>query len=92
MEEIFPIASFIFISITISLLLHNRMTSYALACILSGILASVTYQILGVIFMGYLDPFFMIAFINTTIIAVIIAIIAGIPFLCMRRRNKDKEE
>lgn len=91
-EYAFGMSIFIVVSIVVSVLLHKKQINYILACILSSIISSMTYQLLGVIFMGYLDPFFIIAFIHTTIIAFIIAIIVGIPFLYVRRKKKNNVE
>ena len=86
-KSVLGIAIFIIIGFIVSFYLHRRLKKFVLACLLSSIITSVTYQLIGIVVLGYLDPFFMIAFMNTTIIAFIIAVIVGIPFAYMRRKE-----
>lgn len=90
-KSVLGIAIFILISIIVSVLLHRKLKKFVWACLLSSTIISGTYQVIGIFVIGYLDPFFMIAFINTTAIAFIIAIIVGIPFAYMRRKENNEE-
>ena len=87
-ESSLGIGIFIISGFIVASLIHAKLKKFFLACLLSSILISVVYQLIGILVLGYLDPFFMIAFINTTIIAFIISIISGIPFAYMRRKKK----
>ena len=82
---------FVVLSIGISLLLHKNVTKYLLACISSSIATVSIYQILGIMIIGYLDPFFIYGLIAEIIVSLIIAIFVGIPFLYFRFKKSRNE-
>lgn len=81
---------FCIVSIIVAYIAHKNIRQYILASLVAGISSSVIYQILGVFVLGYLDPFFIIAFVVGTVIAIIIACIVGIPFV--RKHAKEIAE
>ena len=78
---------FCIVSIIVAYIAHKNIRQYILASLVAGISSSVIYQILGVFVLGYLDPFFIIAFVVGTVIAIIIACIVGIPFVCKHSKG-----
>jgi len=93
MKSILPIAVFISVAIVISVLSHKYLNkkhygSFAVACLIAGVSTSVVFQILGYFVLGYLDPFFIIAFVVGAFLAAGIAVPVGI---FQRKIIKDKE-
>jgi presenilin-like A22 family membrane protease len=76
------------ISIIVSVVTHYFSKRYVFALIVSAILASILFQIAAFIHIGYLDPFFIIAFFIGGLIAFGISAIIGIPFKVARKRQK----
>lgn len=75
------VLTFCIVSIIVAYIAHKKIRNYIIASILGGISSSIIYQIIGVFVIGYLDPFFLIAFVPETVIAIVIACIVGIPFI-----------
>jgi hypothetical protein len=78
-KSVLPIIVFFIIAIIISYLVHKKIKNYLLACVMAGILSSVIYQIIGFIVIGYLDPFYLMAFYFGTVIAFFTAMLIGFP-------------
>lgn len=81
---------FLTIAIGISLVCHYLMKSYILASVTSALLASIAFQLLNLIFQGYLDPLAIIALLITGLIGFVISLLLGLPFLLERRKAKEK--
>jgi uncharacterized membrane protein YdjX (TVP38/TMEM64 family) len=77
---------------------HKKITNYIFACVIASITTSVVFQVLNCVFLGHLDPFFLIAFATGAVLAFVIAVVVGIPFAYLRikrermRSDVDEEE
>lgn len=81
---------FLAVAIGISLVCHYLMKSYILASVTSALLASIAFQLLNLLFLGYLDPLAIIAFFITGLIGLVISLLLGLPFLLERRKAKER--
>ena len=88
-RTILPFIIFCILSLTVAFLFHKKVKNYLLACVFSSIISSVLYQIIGIFVVGYLDPFFLIAFVVSLVVAFAISAIAGVPIAYRRRQAKD---
>jgi biotin transporter BioY len=93
MKSIIPLAIFVSVAVVVSAFTHKYINkrnygSFAIACLIAGLLTSVIFQILGYFVLGYLDPFFIIAFVVGAFVAAGIAVPVGI---FQRKIIKDKE-
>lgn len=78
-DNLLQIFCFLVLSIIVSIIFHKIVKIYLIACILSGLSTIIIYQIIGYFIIGYLDPFFQIAFVIGGSIAFVIAVFVGIP-------------
>ena len=65
--------TFCIVSLFVANITHKKIKQYILASVVAGISSSAIYQIIGVFVIGYVEPFYIIAFV--------IACIVGIPFV-----------
>jgi phage shock protein C len=89
-KQYIGIIVFSLLNVATALSFHYKIKLFFLSSILSAILASLLYQIIGFFVLGYLDPFFSKAFVNTLPISIFIALLVGIPFVYYRRKTKPK--
>ena len=89
-KGIFSLIIFISMSLIIAFSIHKKVKQVILACVISSIISSVIYQILGFIVVGYLDPFFIPALLNSLALSFIIAVIVSIPFAYTRFKAEKK--
>ena len=75
------------ISILLAIGFHYKLKSPIVATILSTFSASIAFQVIAYIHIGYLDPFFIIAFILSSGITFLISLLVGIPFTYYRRKR-----
>ena len=59
-NNLFSFIIFCMMSIIISTMSHYKINNTLYASILSAIVASLTFQIIGYFVVGYLDPFFIL--------------------------------
>jgi hypothetical protein len=78
-KNILLISVFFILSVFTAYICHKKVNNYFIACIIAGIISSAIYQLLGIIILGYCDPFLLMAFGVGAGIAFLIAVIAGIP-------------
>ena len=76
---------FLVVCISVSLVSCRLASNYFLACLISASFSSIIFQILNYLFLGYLDPFFIIAFTIGTFYALIVSVLVG--FFVWRRRK-----
>ena len=74
----------------IALVAHRVLRSYILASFGAAMIASVVFQCVIYLQLGYLDPFFMIALVVGGVVALVVAAIVGIPFLWVRRKKQHE--
>jgi hypothetical protein len=55
--------------------------------VLSALAASLLFQVIGFFALGYLDPFFLIAFVTTLVISFAASMLVGIPFAYYRKEK-----
>ena len=75
------------ISILTAIGFHYKLKKPLVATILSTFSASIGFQVIAYIQLGYLDPFFIIAFGISSGITFLISLLVGIPFTFYRRKN-----
>ena len=83
---------FCFISASTAYLSHKKIKNYFLASLLAAIISSTLYQLIGFIILGYLDPFYIIAFAGGFVIAFLIALLIGIPIVNNRKKQRGGSE
>ncbi len=86
-------AAIVFVSIAIvcALILHWRVRSFFLASIISGPVASLIFQGVITVQLGYMDPFALIAVVVGAFYAWLIAIMVGLPFLGVRSKRRGSD-
>ena len=75
------------ISILIATGFHYKLKNPIVAIVLSTFSASIAFQVIAYIDLGYLDPFFIIAFGFSSGITFLISLLVGIPFTYYRRKR-----
>jgi hypothetical protein len=66
---------------------HWLVKFYFLAVLGATVTTVFAFQVANYLYLGYLDPFFLIAIVTTSIPAVAVALVVGIPF---RAQRNDK--
>lgn len=92
MSEIVAKIAWIIILLTVPVFLNCAMNfylkKYLLSALLSATISVIVFQLLEFLTLGYLDPFFFIVIPVTWLIAFVICLIAGLPFLKKQIDNK----
>ena len=70
-----------------SLTFHYKIRNYLVSSVLAALTTSVLFQIIGFIVLGYIDPFFLIAFVITLVISFMASMLVGIPFVLYRKKE-----
>ena len=83
---------FLIITVIAAWIFHAHLKKFFIACLLSGLVASTLYQVIGFILFGYLDPFFLIAWIVGFIIATGISALIGIRVQTIKKRKNSAEQ
>ena len=65
---------------------HFKFREYAIAAGCAAATSVVVFQVVAYLQAGYLDPFFPIAVVTSSLLSFAIALIVGIPFWQRRRR------
>jgi hypothetical protein len=65
---------------------HRFVPRYAIAVVGATLSTAVAFQVIAFIQLGYLDPFFLIAAATSGGLALLIAIVVGLPFRARRSR------
>jgi hypothetical protein len=77
---------FFIIAIGSALAWHWCVTIYSRAVIGATFTTVIVFQIAAYLHIGYLDSFFLIAVITTSVMAAVMAFIIGLPFRSRRKR------
>ena len=72
-----------------AILFHYKWDGYLISSALAAVVASILYQVVGYFILGYLDPFFMIAFTISLAVSFTISVIIGLPFAINRKKRKS---
>jgi len=70
-KEQISIIIFIALTVVVALPFHYKIERFLFASMLAALVASVLYQMVGYFVIGYLDPFFIIAFATTLAVSFI---------------------
>jgi hypothetical protein len=84
-QSLISIPVFIIICVIVSVFAPKRLNNLVLASVIAGVGSAILFQVLGIIVMGYLDPFFIIAFMVSAPVAFVIALFVG-GILNLKRR------
>ena len=87
-KEQISIIVFIMMTLVIALSFHYKIERFLVSSLLAALVASILFQIVGFFVLGYLDPFFLIAFASTLALSFIISILVGLPFVYFRNKAK----
>jgi len=80
-------SGFILITAAASLVWHVLVKRYGLAIIGAALTAVVVFRVVSYFVLGYLDPYFLVAMVTSSIPAFAIAAVIGLPFRVVRARN-----
>jgi hypothetical protein len=86
-DPVFAYAVLAVIGAGISIASHVITNNYLFATTATAIFASLVVQIINYFYVGYLDPFFLFAFLTTLLWYFALAAIVGIPFAIVRKRR-----
>lgn len=86
-EGLLGIIILVFISIICSVVAHWYFDKFNFAIAFSTLASVLLFQLISYIQIGYLEPFFIIALITSSIFAIVISFLISIPFR-YSRRNK----
>ena len=73
-------------TVVVSVLLHLFWKAYVRASIVSAMASAALFQVFAYFYIGYLDPFFLIALVFTSGIAFVISLAVGLAFRSWRAR------
>lgn len=73
---------FVAISVLFSLISHWKLKTFWVATCSSATLSVVVFQIANYIHVGYLDPFFIVALVTSSFLALAISSAIGVLFKC----------
>lgn len=80
------VSLFAAIGIAVSFLSHWAIKHYLIASMLAALFSSISYQLVAYVYAGFLDPFFIMAFVNGVVIYFLLALVVGVPFNIRRRK------
>lgn len=81
---------FIFTALVSSLIWHRYVAAYSSAVFGATLSAVMLFQVFAYLQLGYLAPFFLIAVATSSVMAVIIALLVGLPFRARRKADATK--
>ena len=64
-------------SVSVAVICHRRIRSFGVAVLVSGPVAAILFQLVAALHAGYLDPFFLIALVTTTVTGWVVSWIVG---------------
>lgn len=79
------LAVFLIIAIGSALAWHWCVTTYVRSVIGATLTTVIVFQLAAYLQIGYLDPFFLIAVITTSVMAAVVALLIGLPFRSRRK-------
>ena len=75
------------ISILTAIGFHYKLKKPIVATLLSSFFASIAFQVMAYMHLGYLDPFFIIAFCFSLGITFLNSLLVGVSFIRYRRKK-----
>jgi hypothetical protein len=83
---------FVLIGIIISIYVHMYNENTLTGCVMSSIITSLVYQVIGVIIVGYMDPFAVLALIIGAGFAFVISMIVKIVMSLIMKKSPNNGE
>lgn len=74
-------------ALVVGIAAHAFIRRYFLASVVSAVAVDVFFHFFAYLQLGYIDPFFVVSLITAGVIALIISMLIGIPFMLKRRRK-----
>jgi hypothetical protein len=65
------------LAVSVSFVWHRHIRSFGAAVLVSGPVAAILFQVVAALHIGYVDPFFVIALLTTTMIGWLVSCIVG---------------
>jgi hypothetical protein len=87
-----PPIIFIVLCVLISVFVNKKVPNGMIACTISGVTTSIIYQVIGILVVGYLDPFFMFAFIIGFVVACVLSLIVRVVLDFIRFRSTGNDD
>jgi hypothetical protein len=66
---------------------HTLLPHYRAASIGATVTTVVAFQVVNFVLLGYLDPFFLVAAVTTSAVALFVSFLVGLPFRNHRRQR-----
>ena len=73
-----------------ALVWHYFVRAYAIAVIGATASTVVLFQVAVFVQLGYIDPFFLIAAVTSSGVAVVIALVIGLPYRARRKQHAQE--
>lgn len=80
------------LALAVALVCHRRIGSFWVAVLVSGPVAALLFQLVAALHVGYVDPFFLIAFVTTTAIGWGVSWILGLVLRGTRSSRSDDRD
>lgn len=88
-QEYLGIIIFFTLTLASAFLFHYRNDGFWVPSLLAAVAAAIFYQVIGFFVLGHLDPFFIIAFMNSALIALSVSAIVGLQFVYLKKIRKS---
>jgi hypothetical protein len=77
------------LSVLAALIFHWRIRDYTRASCGAALVTTIAFQVVGFVYLGRLDAFFLVALVTGGVLGLTVALIVGLPFLITRRKAKN---
>lgn len=71
---------------------HSKLEAYLFATVCAAATSVALFQIIAYLHAGYLDPFFFIALVTSSLLSLAISLVVGIPFHQRRQRERARQQ
>lgn len=75
-----------------AILFHSFVRSYAKASGLAAVCAAIVFEVAASIHLGHVDPFALVGLVTGGAVALVVALLVGIPFRVVRARAGARGE
>ena len=80
------------VSVGSALLFHALVRSYAKASGLAAVVAAIVFEVAASIHLGHVDPFALVGLVTGGAVALVVALLIGIPFRIARAKAGASDE
>ena len=87
-EEIRAIIIFFGVAVGSAALAHYFIRQYTLGSFAGALTAAIVFQVWSYIELGYMDPFWPIAFVVSGLLSLFVALLVGGIFTYVRKKNR----